>query len=650
MDRDRARDYINLQEPTFLKAAAKKGYICPKCGQGSTKGNGITKDQTGHYKCFDCGLYADVIELYGIAHGLPDYNNQLQEAAAYYGITLDRSGRGENQNQAKSEQYTHNRIHTNTQPEQPQDFTLFYRSAAAHLGETDYPQRRGLSADTCKRYNLGYVPEWKHPKAQNAPSSPRLIIPITRYSYLARDTRAEIPPEQEAYKKSKAKSGDRVSWTFNRAALRTSKKPVFIVEGELDALSLIEVGAEAVAIGSTAYINNFIQELQEEPPAQPLIIALDNDRAGIQATKKLAEELNAQNIPFYRYNPAGTYKDANERLIADRAGLSAAIEQAGSAEQLEEMKTQERRRAYQQNSAAAHLQAFIDGITESVNTPAIPTGFKNLDAALDGGLYEGLYICGAISSLGKTTLLTQIGDQIAQQGQDVLIFSLEMARFEIISKSISRHTLQEVLATGGDIRNAKTARGITTGARYANYNQAERELIRAAIEQYSHYSEHIYISEGIGDIGAAQIRDAVAQHISITGRKPIVIIDYLQILAPYNERGTDKQNIDKAVLELKRISRDYKTPVIAVSSFNRDNYSSAVTMEAFKESGAIEYSSDVLIGLQLAGAGKKDFDATAEKQKNPRTVELVILKNRNGKTGSKINFVYYPLFNYFKEE
>ena len=104
------------------------------------------------------------------------------------------------------------------------------------------------------------------------------------------------------------------------------------------------------------------------------------------------------------------------------------------------------------------------------------------------------------------------------------------------------------------------------------------------------------------------------------------------------------------MLELKRISRDYKTPVIAVSSFNRDNYSSAVTMEAFKESGAIEYSSDVLIGLQLAGAGKKDFDATAEKQKNPRTVELVILKNRNGKTGSKINFVYYPLFNYFKEE
>lgn len=113
--------------------------------------------------------------------------------------------------------------------------------------------------------------------------------------------------------------------------------------------------------------------------------------------------------------------------------------------------------------------------------------------------------------------------------------------------------------------------------------------------------QNIFISEGIGDIGAAQVRKEVQKHISLTGRKPTIIIDYLQILAPHNERATDKQNTDKAVLELKRISRDVKIPVIAISSFNRQSYNSPVTMEAFKESGAVEYSSDVLIGLQLAG-------------------------------------------------
>ena len=128
-----------------------------------------------------------------------------------------------------------------------------------------------------------------------------------------------------------------------------------------------------------------------------------------------------------------------------------------------------------------------------------------------------------------------------------------------------------------------------------------------------------------------------------------MLIDYVQILAPAEIRATDKQNIDKAVLELKRISRDFKIPVIGISSFNRAGYKDAVTMEAFKESGAIEYSSDILIGLQLKGAGSKDFNLSEAIKRDPREVELVILKNRNGKTGEIVSFEYYPLFNYFKE-
>ena len=218
-----------------------------------------------------------------------------------------------------------------------------------------------------------------------------------------------------------------------------------------------------------------------------------------------------------------------------------------------------------------------------------------------------------------------------------------------MAKSISRHTVMEVLQTGGDMKNAKTVRGITAGNRYEKYNSTERELIKNAVQTYSGYAKHIYITEGVGDLGVSQIRATVEKHTRYTGNTPLVIVDYLQILAPANERATDKQNTDKAVMELKRISRDFKTPVIGISSFNRDNYNNAVSMQAFKESGAIEYSSDILIGLQLKGAGQKDFDATEAKSKNPREIELVILKNRNGKTGDKVPFQFYPMFNYFVE-
>lgn len=660
MDRQEAREQLKGQLKSYVESITRKSkganmYVCPLCGSGTGSHNtgafSITKDGKS-WKCFSCNKGGDIFDLIGEHEKITDHSEQLKRAGELYGITIEsyrataQEDFREYQNQPKNEQYTHNSIHTtdyiNTHNSiRTTDYTQFFLQANRDIEKTDY--HRGLSIETLNRFKIGYVESWRHPKAPNAPASPRLIIPTSKESYLARDTRKQIPEEQKPYSKSKVGS----IHIFNAKALQTAKKPIFVVEGELDALSIIEVGGEAVALGTTTKVKGLLELLKTRKPEQPLIIALDNDEAGEKAYKELSEGLQELNIISYRYNPAGEYKDANEALQGNRENLRQAVEEA---EHIQDEAEQAKKEAYLNTSTAHYLQSFIDGIAESVNTPYIPTGFNTLDTALDGGLYEGLYIVGAISSLGKTTLITQIADQIAQAGHDVLIFSLEMARAEIMAKSISRHTLQQVLNNGGEIRNAKTTRGITTGKRYENYSKTEKELIQNAIIDYSKYAEHIYISEGIGNIGAEQIRETVKQHILFTGNTPVVVIDYLQILAPYSERATDKQNTDKAVMELKRISRDYKTPVIGISSFNRANYSVAVSMEAFKESGAIEYSSDVLFGLQLKGAGEKDFDANEAKKKSPREIELVILKNRNGSTGNKLSFKYYPLFNYFEEE
>ena len=657
MERQDAREQLkgylrNYVESVTQKSKGANLYVCPLCGSGTGKsGTGAfsIKNGTG-WKCFSCNAGGDIFDLYGAINGTADHNEQLRGLSELYGVqvascrsTAQEDFSPEYQNPTKNERYTYNSIHTSvyTQAE-TEDYTDFFLQAHKAVEQTDYWKKRGLSKETVDRFKLGYVAEWRHPKAPKAPTSPRLIIPTSTGSYLARDTRDEIPAEQKPYSKSKVGSIQ----LFNKRALQTATKPIFIVEGELDALSIIEVGGEAVALGTTTKSKALIELLKAQAPSQALIIALDNDEAGQRASRELTEGLQGLNIPCYSFNPCGEYKDANEALQRDREALTIAVAEA---EHLQDEEEQAKRDAYLKNSTANYLQSFINGIAGSVDTPYISTGFKKLDSVFDGGLYEGLYIVGAISSLGKTTIITQIADQIARAGTDVLIFSLEMARAEIMAKSISRHTLQSVLATGGDIRNAKTARGITTGKRYIDYSQTERDLINNAIMEYSQYAQNIYISEGVGDIGAEQIRETVQKHILYTGKTPVVIIDYLQILAPYSERATDKQNTDKAVMELKRISRDYKTPVIGISSFNRANYKEAVTMEAFKESGAIEYSSDILIGLQLKGAGKKDFDANEAKRKDPREIELVILKNRNGRTGDSLSFNFYPLFNYFEE-
>ena len=72
-------------------------------------------------------------------------------------------------------------------------------------------------------------------------------------------------------------------------------------------------------------------------------------------------------------------------------------------------------------------------------------------------------------------------------------------------------------------------------------------------------------------------------------------------------------------------------------------------MSSFKESGGIEYGAGVLLGLQLKGAGASDFNVEDAKKKDPREIELKILKNRNGATGLKIEYLYFPKFNYMKE-
>ena len=60
----------------------------------------------------------------------------------------------------------------------------------------------------------------------------------------------------------------------------------------------------------------------------------------------------------------------------------------------------------------------------------------------------------------------------------------------------------------------------------------------------------------------------------------------------------------------------------------------------------------MVIGLQLAGVEDKaaDFDIITAKNKNPREIELVILKNRQAKSGAAIKYYYYPMFNFYFED
>ncbi len=668
--RERAKEY-------FSRDKSGKGYICPICGSGSGRGRygngtGITENpkSPGHFTCWGGGCFsnADIFEIIGKQHNLDiktEFNEIFNKACEIFGVTVydeyyrrqsSTGGQIATPSNGATQVITVANSDVNSQEVKTAiDYTEFYKQAAANIGMTDY--YRGLGLDTLKSFNVGFMAEWR--ANEKAPTSPRLIIPINRNGYLARDTRANLTPTQERFKKMRV---GKVS-LFNAAALSQDKIPVFIVEGELDALSIVEAGGQAVALCGIANINKLIKAIQEQPPKCPLVIQLDNDDAGQKAATKLEQALKEAKFFLYRqYSLPGNFKDANEFLMSDRAKFTEWVK-AGEKldfEAVEQEVENQARENFEREAISYSLNNFIQAVLKNREGREIPTGFENLDKLLDGGLYAGLYVIGANSSLGKTTFALQIADNIAQAGHGVLIFSLEMATNELIAKTLSRLSLIKSLDGYKSTCYARTTRNVLLG-RF--YNEYDREIINQAIQEYSQWGENIHITEGIGNVGLKQITEKVKEWIKFEGKPPVVVIDYLQILAPYSEKMTDKQNVDRNITELKRLSRDFNIPVIGISSFNRENYSAPVSMASFKESGAIEYSSDVLIGMQYNGYDYQEGETDGARIKRLRSInkameqaardccsqdiQVKILKNRNGIKGSLL-FDFFPSFNYFR--
>jgi len=627
--------------------------------------------------CFSCNADYDIFDLYAIKNNLTPNSKEVFEGVYnWLGISIDKP---------KSNNFSlkENNITAASIPKESKDsgtdYKQFFIKAQKNLSDPDcvkYLNKRGISESTARKYGLGYIKDWQSPKAlkenKNPPKTPRIIIPTSDYSYATRDIRDKLTDKQKKYSKTKEGSVN----IFNVEALK-QELPCFVTEGEFDALTFLQLGYNAVSLGSASNTRTFLKKIKELSSDCSLIILLDADESGKKASEQLVAGLQELNINFiapeikvseggevYRSEFYRGCKDANDFLLSDIVGFDNEIKKALSClkdmistkvqGKLEEIEIEKAK--YIETNISSHIPLFKEWVNSGKDKKVISTGFTNLDEYLDGGLYDGLYILGAISSLGKTTFAIQISDHLSSQGHDVLYISLEMSRYEIMAKSISRHTL--LLCKNNDSDSfkpelvktlAKTTRDITVGSKYDKYSDEVKKAIEEAAENYTNHSKNLWVIEGLGNIGATEIREMVQKHQQFTGSAPIVIIDYLQIIAPY-EKLTEKQSMDKTVMELKRISRDFKTPVLAISSLNRASYDKSINMTGFKESGGIEYSADVLFGLQLKGVEGQDFDVEKAKIKNPREIELKILKNRNGKTGGSLFFNYYPEFNYFKKD
>lgn len=236
----------------------------------------------------------------------------------------------------------------------------------------------------------------------------------------------------------------------------------------------------------------------------------------------------------------------------------------------------------------------------------------------------------------------QIADNVAKQGNDVIIFSLEMSRNQLIAKSLSRLTYEN------EKNHAKNTGEILHPYHYNKFNENDINVIERAKQKYCEFADNIFIFENVNGITAEQITKGIERHIKERHKKPFVVIDFMQLIVPSKD-CTDKQNMDAVMLALKYCTTKYDIPIFLISSINREAYNQKISLQSLKESGGIEYVAEVILGLQYTGCTSKDFNIDEAKASDPRTIDLCVLKNRFGESGKKIDLNFYPQFNYFRE-
>jgi len=271
-------------------------------------------------------------------------------------------------------------------------------------------------------------------------------------------------------------------------------------------------------------------------------------------------------------------------------------------------------------------------------------------------LYPGLAIIGGQASLGKTTFCVNIAAQLLERGEHVLYFALEQTTADIMTKFAARYIYEQDNATETD--NIKLKNGLRDPGTCEQLAQLSEKL------------QNLYIIKSDFEVTIAGITATISEYMKTSGVKPIVIIDYLQIIAPgADNHGSKTDYIDENLKALKKYQNETGLFILLISSFNRANNYEPVSYESFLYTSAIEFTCDYVFGLQLQildydneefyiKKGKQGGEYTQmsfEKKKqvqeaqsqNPKKVQFVSLKNRNGRQLFKANFDYYPAHDYF---
>lgn len=265
------------------------------------------------------------------------------------------------------------------------------------------------------------------------------------------------------------------------------------------------------------------------------------------------------------------------------------------------------------------LKEVADRSADPGHVVGVATPFRALNEMLGGWRKSDLVILAARPSMGKTALMLNLARTAAASNIGVAVFSLEMSTEQLTARLMVQETKRYT------VDDLDRGRVDTEGM-----NDLQRGLSKA-------YRYNFWIDDTPG-LSLVQLRTKAWDLVTNHG-VGLILVDYLQLMESGKDGGKGgnrEQEVSNISRGLKALAKDLDIPVIALSQLSRAVESRGgekkPQLSDLRESGAIEQDADVIFFLYRPEY--YGIKQTADGMSTLGAAELIVAKNRKGKTGT----------------
>ena len=258
------------------------------------------------------------------------------------------------------------------------------------------------------------------------------------------------------------------------------------------------------------------------------------------------------------------------------------------------------------------LDSLIDDTVKhmTVTDNIIPFGYKPLDD-LTGGMTKGeITVVAGRPGHFKSTMTINIVSNLLNRGMKVLVLNREMSNVEMMkklmiieSKNLSYHTM-----------------------RMGNFNEKDKKDLELAKNTITEKYKNLIMYDDVFDIDRA-MRE-IRKH-----RPDVVVDDYIGLIDVIGVED-NRLRIDNIMKQYKRAAKTYDMAAILVSQLNRaceDRSNKRPILRDLRDSGSIEQDAEMILFMYYDWRYNYQDSMVGE-----HGIEVVLGKNRYGKTGSKV--------------